>query len=202
MSCVGSYIQVRAQRRCSGTIGTIIPSPVGHSILGYALYLVFRPRGVQNVKLIGLCIFAANAADLDFVPGLLIGDPNRFHHGVSHSLGLAVLFALCCGSGRLLGPSFGENVAVFFCLYFSHVAIDYFSIDTSAPYGVPFFWPLTNDYYIAPFAFFPDIRRSPEAGKFFESLFTLHNVWAVTVEFIVISLVVVMIKVFKRAPAG
>jgi inner membrane protein len=161
--------------------------------------LVFRAPGVQNVKLIGFCLFAANAADLDFVPGLLIGDPDRFHHGVSHSLGLAVLFALCCGSGRLLGPSFWKNVAVFFCLYFSHVASDYFSIDTSMPYGVPFFWPLTNDYYIAPFPLFPDIRRSPEAGQFFESLLTLHNFWAMTVESIVIFPLVVIMKVFKRA---
>jgi inner membrane protein len=154
------------------------------------------------VKLIGLCLFAANAADLDFVPGLLIGDPDRFHHGVSHSLGLAVLFALCCGSGRLLGPTFWGNVAAFFCLYFSHVAIDYFSTDTSAPYGVPFFWPLTNEYYIAPFAFLPDIRRSSGTGEFFMSLFTLHNLWAVTVESIVIYPIVVMMRVFKRATAG
>jgi inner membrane protein len=147
----------------------------------------------------GLCLFAANAADLDFVPGLLIGDPDRFHHGVSHSLGLAVLFALCCGAGRWLGRSFGENVAVFFCLYSSHVALDYLSSDTSAPLGVPFFWPVTTDYYIAPFAFLPDIRRSHEAGKFFASLFTLHNGWAVAVEFIVISPIVVIARVFKRS---
>jgi inner membrane protein len=170
--------------------------------LGYALYLVFRPCRVQNLKLIGLCLFAANAADLDFIPGLLIGDPNRFHHGVSHSLGLAVLFALCCGFGRLLGPSFWKNVAAFFCLYFSHVAIDYFSIDTRAPYGVPLLWPLTNDYYIAPFTLLPDIRRSSETGKFFISLFTLHNLWAVTVESIVLYPVVVMMRVCRRATAG
>jgi inner membrane protein len=164
------------------------------------LYLVFRPPSVQNVKVIGLCLVAANAADLDFVPGLLIGDPDRFHHGVSHSLGFAVLFALCCGCGRLLGPSFSKNVAIFLCLYLSHVASDYFSIDTSVPYGVPLFWPLTNDYYIAPFAFFPDIRRSPGAGQFFGSLFTPHNFWAMTVESIVMLPIVVIMKVFKRAP--
>jgi inner membrane protein len=175
-----------------------MPSPIGHSLLGYAFYTAFRPCGVYNLKLIGLCLFAANAADLDFVPGLLIGDPNRFHHGISHSLGFAALFALIFGSLRLLGPSFWTNVASFFCLYFSHVAIDYFSIDNSFPYGVPFFWPLTYDYYIAPFAFLPDIRRSSVGSEFFGSLFTLHNLWAVTVESIIFSPILLIIRVVKK----
>jgi inner membrane protein len=175
-----------------------MPSPIGHSLAGYAVYAALRPSGAQSLKLIGLCLFAANAADLDFVPGILIGDPERFHHGMSHSIVFAALFALACGSLRLIGPSFGTNVAAFFTLYCSHVALDYLSIDTSAPYGVPLFWPLANDYYIAPFAFLPDIRRSPAASEFFVSLFTLHNLWAVTVESIIFAPILLIIRVVKK----
>jgi inner membrane protein len=175
-----------------------MPSPIGHSLLGCGFYTAFRSSNGHDLKLIGLCLFAANAADMDFVPGLLIGDPNRFHHGISHSLGVAVLFATACSAFRLMGPSFWSNVGFFFSLYFSHVAIDYFSIDNGFPYGVMVFWPLTNEYYIAPFAFLPDIRRSSMAGEFFESLFTLHNLWAVTVESILISPILLVIWAVKK----
>ena len=32
------------------------------------------------------CLFGANAADLDFGPGLFVGDLGRFHQGPSHSI--------------------------------------------------------------------------------------------------------------------
>jgi inner membrane protein len=166
--------------------------------LGYAFYTAFRRFGVQNLKLMGLCLLVANAADLDFLPGLLIGDPNRFHHGISHSIGFAALFALCGSSCRFMGPSFWKNFASLFCLYGSHVVIDYFSIDTSVPYGVPCFWPVTSAYYIAPAPFFPDIRRSVVASEFFGSLFTLHNLWAVIVESIVIAPILLILRVVRK----
>ena len=38
-----------------------------------------------------LAIVLANAADLDMIPGILVGEPNRYHHvGFSHSLLFAV----------------------------------------------------------------------------------------------------------------
>src|ERR1041385_6780612 len=72
-----------------------VPSPVGHSIAGLIAYQV-APEidGLARRQVIALYLFAANAPDLDFLPGLLVGDPNRFHHGVSHSGGLALLFAI------------------------------------------------------------------------------------------------------------
>jgi len=175
-----------------------MPSPIGHSLLGYAFYTAFRSSDVHDLKLIGLCLFAANAADLDFVPGLLIGDPSRFHHGISHSLVFAVLFAAACSCFRLIGPSLWTNFGIFFSVYFSHVAIDYFSIDNGFPYGVLLFWPLTNDYYIAPVAFLPDIRRSSVASEFFVSLFSLHNLWAATVEIGVMSAMLLIIRVVTK----
>jgi hypothetical protein len=76
--------------------------------------------------------------------------------------------------------------------------MDYFSIDNGFPYGVLLFWPLTNDYYIAPFAFLPDVRRSSVASEFFVSLFSLHNLWATIVEIGVISPILLIIRVVTK----
>ena len=69
-----------------------MPSPVGYSLVGLIIYRVTnRPRGAWPWQRIGLYTLIANAPDLDFLPGLLVGDLSRFHHGPSHSIGFAVL---------------------------------------------------------------------------------------------------------------
>ena len=79
-------------------MGEWMPSPIGHSIMACLIYRTTTPSGA-GLKLarMGLYVFAANAADLDFIPGLLSGDPNRYHHGISHSLGFAALVAVVFG---------------------------------------------------------------------------------------------------------
>ena len=39
-----------------------------------------------------LILIAGVAPDFDFLPGILIGDPNRFHHGPTHSILAGILF--------------------------------------------------------------------------------------------------------------
>jgi len=51
--------------------------PFGHSLAGYIVSAykskTFR---LNNVKILALYVFIANAPDLDFIPGILIGKPN------------------------------------------------------------------------------------------------------------------------------
>src|ERR1044071_7547790 len=63
-----------------------MPSPVGHSLAGLIAYQI-APEidGMARGRVVALYLLAANAPDLDFLPGLIVGDPNRFHHGISHS---------------------------------------------------------------------------------------------------------------------
>ena len=70
-------------------------SPFGHSIAGYIVD-AFEPKTlkVHSVKRLFLYVFMANIPDLDFIPGFLMGRPNLLHHGISHSLGAAVLFSI------------------------------------------------------------------------------------------------------------
>lgn len=178
-----------------------MPSPVAHSLMGY---LITRAEGQTDQSgrwgRLVLYIAVANAADLDFIPGFVIGDPNRFHHGISHSIGFAVLFALLCGiSWALLKrESIGKHVMLFFCLYTSHLGLDYLSLDTKAPYGLPILWPLSDVFYIAPFAFLLDIQRSASSLDFVPSLFSLHNAIAMSIELIILSLLIVLESLFTK----
>jgi inner membrane protein len=164
-----------------------MPTPVGHSLMGYIIYGI-SSRSVEGTqrRLIPLYLLAANAADLDFLPGLLVGDANRYHHRVSHSIGFAIIFALVFSLFPVLlkrDVSWRwRNFAIPFCLYCSHIGLDYFATDGGFPYGVAVFWPVSAEFYISPIALFADIRRSPFSIDFFPSLFSLHNLWAVSIE--------------------
>lgn len=183
-----------------------MPSPVGHSLMGYIIYgVASRPGAVRKLPLhqwpiILLYLFSANAPDLDFIPGFLVGHPNQYHHGISHSIGFALLFALTFSFLLILlkRDNFWKNFAILFCLYFSHIFLDYLSIDTTAPYGEPLFWPLSNTYYIAPFAFLPAIQRTSSGSGFIQSLFSAHNLWAASVESFLLLPLILLILTLRR----
>ena len=180
-----------------------MPSPVGHSLTAYVIYLLC-PKVIKgrNWHIILLYLFGAIAPDFDFLPGLFIGDLNRYHHGISHSIGFAIFFALTLGIilGALKRAQMGRSFLVLFCLNFSHIILDYFSKDSSVPYGEPFFWPLSNEYYIAPFAFLPAIRRSTSGSgiEFILSLFSLHNLWAVFIECLLLVPIILLVFTLQR----
>jgi inner membrane protein len=166
-----------------------MPSPVGHSLAGLIAYQI-APEidGLARRQVIAWYLLAANAPDLDFLPGLMAGDPNRFHHGVSHSSGLALLFAIAVSLLlRLRQREWRwKQFFVFLGLYLSHLILDYLSEDSSPPYGVPLFWPASRAYFMSPAPLFPDIHRSSATGDFFLSLFSAHNLWSVSVECLVL----------------
>jgi inner membrane protein len=170
-------------------------------------YLIYRTSGAvpshSRWSTLALYLLGANAADLDFIPGMLVGEPGRYHHGPSHSLGFAILFGLVVSLAILflrLGDVIRKSI-IFLLLYFSHVILDYFSTDTSLPYGVPLLWPLSAGYYIAPFAFLPDVQRAPSSGmEFIASVFSLHNLWAVTVESLMFIPLFFMLLVWNPRP--
>jgi inner membrane protein len=173
-----------------------MPSPIAHSIMGYIIYgATTKPVAGQPWRRFCLYVLIANAADLDFLPGFLVGEPNRYHHGISHSLGFAVFVALACSLLVMLHnrQAAWRSFATCFALWGSHIALDYCSIDMRLPYGVPLFWPLSDAYYIAPFAFFLDIKRALASSEFLPSLVSAHNLWAICVELLVIGPILLLI---------
>ncbi len=162
-------------------------SPFGHSLAGLLLYAgLSRTPNKRGYVTAAVCACIANVPDLDFIPGILLGTPNLYHHGISHSLGAAVIFSLVLfpvfrGVGiRALQLSF----SLIFLLYSSHVLLDLFSRDGRPPFGVPLFWPLSQRYFIVPIL--PGIKHSSldhaTIGQVLANVFSLHNLYVVAME--------------------
>ncbi len=161
-----------------------MPSPIGHSLLGFSIYLIFNKKVklLQNWKKIFLYIFCANTPDLDFLLGALEGDINKYHHGVTHTLGFSVFLALIVALFLRIKKREKVLFSFFltFLLVFSHVALDLFAQDTSPPYGVMLFWPFTGQYFVS-FPLFLLISR----GSSWLSIFNYTNVGALLRELII-----------------
>jgi membrane-bound metal-dependent hydrolase YbcI (DUF457 family) len=180
-----------------------MPSPVAHSIAGlaiahFALRRRQRPSGEQRSRQSGdsslqqvfwfvALVFAANAADLDFLPGFLIGDPNRFHHRATHTLLAVLLFGLgTTAVARLAGfgpwRRFGVSMGL---SYFTHIALDLVTLGTKEPYGMEIFQPFSSEPLMAPIHLFLDIRREGDLTTFVPSLAQWHNAEAIVRELLI-----------------
>jgi hypothetical protein len=79
----------------------------------------------------------------------------------------------------------GRIIAFLAIAVMSHTILDYFSVDTAEPYGVPLFWPLISEYNISSFPLFLDVKRSGASNiAFITSLFSTHNLVAMIGELI------------------
>ena len=159
-----------------------MPTPVAHGLAGLSLYTLTRSSHERACEWPGfvLAAFAATAADLDFLPGLLLGDPGRFHHGVSHSLGAAVVFGLTMA---LLAPSalsafYPRRALLFAIFYGSHLVLDFFAVDTSPPFGEPLFWPFSIQFFLSPWTPFLDVKH----GQSWDAVLNWDNARAVALE--------------------
>lgn len=163
--------------------------------MGLVIYRATTRRDQpQPWWLMGLYVFAANAPDLDFLPGLLVGNISRFHHGPSHSIGVAIAVAAIAS---VFFPRKTFAFLVTFSLYFSHVLLDYLVWDLPPSRGVPLFWPFSTEYYMTPFAVFPSFYYAGKRSEFVRSVFSLHNLWTVVVEFVILAPVLLAVWYFK-----
>jgi len=185
-----------------------MPLPIGHALAGAAFFQARPGFFFGNKWLDGFfLVFLANLPDADFLPGLLKGFPNLYHHGIFHSLGAALAVALIFGVifFKLKGHFWRYTVAVFL-VFISHLLLDYFTLDFSAPYGMPLLWPIANDYFIAAHPFFINITRSAHSADFFSSIFSSHNLKAALLEVGLLGGLVLLIgiarRLLDRAPRG
>ena len=132
-------------------------TPLGHFLLGAAIGAAIRPeRSWARAALIGgVC---GVAADLDFLPGLVLGDPARFHNAFTHSFACAaaagVLLALACSADRRRWLLLGATA------FASHLLLDYLTFDDSPPFGIPLFWPWSSGRFTSPQPVFDNVVRS------------------------------------------
>lgn len=120
-----------------------MPSPLGHLLGGAAVYLAATHPQNRSRLTLGITMIGSILPDFDFLPGILIGEPAAFHHGVSHSFAFAVLFgALVCITLHLCGQkNAGQAALLGSVAYGLHSVLD----SVSANNSVPLVWPLVTE---------------------------------------------------------
>lgn len=148
-------------------------TPLGHALAGVALGSLATGRHDLIGPRADLALFAALAVlpDLDFIPGLLSGDMAAWHHGASHSLGAALLCALAMALiGRRRGGAAIWWAWAGFMVWASHVLVDYLTLDTMPPHGVPVFWPFSAEYFHTDNWIFLDVKRGLSMAVFWHDI--------------------------------
>ena len=190
-----------------------MPSPVGHGLMGVALYAATVPRcrALRAWGFLVLCVGFSVLPDLDFIAPMALGRLD-WAHGLHRSFTHTVFFALAAalvwlGVTRLVRPrSRAAGVAaaamVLVCLL-AHLALDVMNEDTTAPYGVSLFWPAWDRTFYAPIGLLPRVEKLTYAD-----IVSRHNVTVALTEiglFGALILVVVGVRLAlarRRAAAG
>lgn len=182
-----------------------MPSPIGHGLAGIIVFDAFRgvARMTARTKTLVLCLIVSIFPDFDFLFGILEGEPNKYHHGMSHSL------VMSFGVGLILAAIFSAHyrfwtvTCLLCCVYVSHLLLDLLSYDRSYPYGLQLMWPFSDAYIISPKTVFMEIRRENKNMEFIPSLLLNgHNYRAVLWEAVLLlpPLIALRTIVNRRAP--
>ena len=189
-----------------------MPSPVGHSLIGLAVAIpalvspgswpaVARDILAKWPWLLG-CVVLANAPDLDYLPGILTGDLNAFHHFYTHTAGWALLVAAglwLLQVARDPGKGWQVRYLLFLCaVLFSHLLADWVTDDGRTPYGIMAWWPLDDRFTLSSHPVFMRLHKR-EWSEFVQ----LHNFKAVGWELVVcLPLVLAALLSRRRKQAG
>lgn len=167
-------------------------SPVGHVLIGLALGRVVGPgMALPPRNWLVLAAVAANAPDLDLVPGLFLGDVNRFHQGISHSLLAAAIFGVAMT--LLVHPLSSNKIRIGLvgaALYASHLALDFFTGDKRGPFGTPLLWPFSSGHFISPWTPFKGVTHGVPGDTLLTTLvalFSWHNLWVIGLEMLALA---------------
>lgn len=167
-----------------------MPSPVGHSLIGYAAYARWKKgAGKPSLLLLGIFFFVANLPDIDLLYGLFFGNADLYHHHLTHSIVFCAAASIVAGGLVHLFVKSGavKTMGVFFALLLTHLLFDALTLDTRQPYGQMLLWPFSEVYYAVPLVIFQDIQRIGSSDLFFKSLMSKHNLIAVMLEAAIVS---------------
>jgi hypothetical protein len=126
-----------------------MPSPIGHLLGGAAVYLAGTPAQQTRWSFVfAASLLGSIVPDVDFLPGILIGDMRAFHHGITHSIPFAaacgaLVFAIASRMDRAVAVR-ASLLATLACI--SHVLLDFVSVSEGTR-GVPVLWPLSDELF-------------------------------------------------------
>jgi membrane-bound metal-dependent hydrolase YbcI (DUF457 family) len=183
-------------------------SPIGHSLAGIALGRAFdRSSGRGDKSLIIGCVALALAPDLDFLPGILQGQPVAYHQGPSHSLFVGL--ALSLGATLLIRPDRRQLLSTWlllFAAFASHLAIDSVGPDGRPPIGMPLLWPLSDSTWLAPVTLLPGVHHyvpgTEGVREWLAMVFGWINVRAILVELLLMGPLLILAEGFRRCRGG
>lgn len=160
-------------------------SPIGHTFISFGLYYLFigkAQRVFSEWRMLLFTLIIGNLPDVDFIPGILMGNMNMFHEAYSHTVGFALMIGfLIWFFGSLLKFKNSKQLGFFsFALIFIHVFTDTFNVDSRNPVGVMLFWPIDGRYFHMQTQIFPPMDRH-NLGN----LFSKSNFYAVFIEIII-----------------
>lgn len=174
-----------------------MPSPVGHGLMGVALYTATAPRRrlLKAGGWLALCVGVSLLPDLDFIVPAALGrmDAAQWaHRSLTHTVFFAVaVAAISFGVSRLFSKrlrlAWSVAAVVLVCLL-AHIALDVMNEDTRAPYGVAVFWPVSQKTFYAPVGFLPRIEKATYAD-----LVSWHNVKVAFTELAIFSALIAVV---------
>lgn len=177
-------------------------TPVAHSLLGLAVAAFFPALRQTRWRWMVFAVFAANLPDVDFLPGLFVGDANRYHQGASHSVVAMVSFGVLVALvARHFSPR-PRSWGVFGSLvYGTHLVVDVLTYDGRAPYGIPLLWPFSDQTWVLPWTLFRGVRHGVPGDSFQEVLANIlssQNAVVVGVELLVLGPVLLIFFLLRR----
>lgn len=131
-----------------------MPTPLIHaSVAGACAHIAGQPQ--LDRRAFWLCLFAANMADLDVIPGLFLGNMMLYHHQLTHSPVFALTIALMISAipwepAGAPGPrtSWSKRLAFLSAAAITHpfldlLTYDHFNTFKGGPNGIPLGWPFS-----------------------------------------------------------
>jgi len=173
-----------------------MPSPLGHALASAILHKWKVPgKWTSDWRTLLFHVFCGICPDLDFIPGLLTGNINQFHHTLSHSFPGAFLIAGILWLFYAVWKKTWKMSDYLFILILViiHPIMDVLAVDTSYAYGCPLLYPFTKEYWISPWVFFQDIHRR----SLYEFFLGGNNRLAFWIEFVVFLPLIVVATFFS-----
>lgn len=180
-----------------------MPSPVGHILGGAAVYLAGTSARRGSRTALAGALLGSIVPDFDFIPGILIGDPGAYHHGISHSMTFAALFGVVVFlTLRRFQPRDAalEGALMAGFAYALHILLDVVSVSGEGR-GVPIFWPLAEESFGMNLYLFGHFHHEG-LQRGIRSVVRWDNLPALARELVVMGVPVLSLLLWRRRRAG
>jgi membrane-bound metal-dependent hydrolase YbcI (DUF457 family) len=165
-------------------------SPVGHAAAGLLGWQLTAPK--KNAKSLLFFLVIANLPDIDFALFFFLGKQGfSLHQYFTHNVFFAGLAGL---TAWIWFPGLKERAGILLTAY-SHLLLDYLTVDGAAPYGFRLFFPLSD--HLFNFGLLPNLIKSN-----LQDVFSVHNLLVLCFETLVFLLPVIVLCIKKMPPAA